>query len=355
MTLFLMTLKLPMIMTRTTTLIAFWCLLSLQFATGRDAPRLELEPVDAIRLQIYLDQNHFGPGVIDGKPGRFTTLAIQSWNEVNGYPPNDLKNVLKQARKKVKHPYATAVVPKIAKDWVDSTLPHDRPGQAAKKRMSYRRMSEFLAERYHCNEDYLRSLNATKNIESLKPGDSLMVPNVQPFLIEKLGGNTHKKDKELSSRHVVVDTKANQVRIYKQAPTALIVTEPRRGFFSKKPKQNSGLIASFPITPGQTKFIAFGTWELSNMVEMPWWRYDQTFLDTGERGPEEEWINIPPGPNSPVGIMWNGTSKSGIGLHGTNNPNSIGRARSSGCIRLCNWDAARLPQYIRPGASIEIR
>lgn len=91
------------------------------------------------------------------------------------------------------------------------------------------------------------------------------------------------------------------------------------------------------------------------MVEMPWWRYDQHFLDTGERGPEEQRLNIPPGPNSPVGIIWNGTSKPGIGVHGTDNPDSIGRARSAGCIRLCNWDAARLPQFIRPGATVEIR
>jgi lipoprotein-anchoring transpeptidase ErfK/SrfK len=56
-----------------------------------------------------------------------------------------------------------------------------------------------------------------------------------------------------------------------------------------------------------------------------------------------------------VGIIWNGTSRSGIGLHGTSDPETIGRARSAGCIRLANWDAIRLPKLIRPGASVEIR
>ena len=48
------------------------------------------------------------------------------------------------------------------------------------------------------------------------------------------------------------------------------------------------------------------------------------------------------GPNSPVGVMWMGLNKTGIGLHGTNNPETIGRAASHGCIRMANWDALKL-------------
>ena len=46
---------------------------------------LEVKPTgdDALRLQIFLDEANFGPGIVDGKPGRFTELAVQSWNEVN--------------------------------------------------------------------------------------------------------------------------------------------------------------------------------------------------------------------------------------------------------------------------------
>ena len=52
---------------------------------------LDTRPVgdDAVRLQIFLDEANFGPGVIDGKPGRFTELAARSWNEVNGHPVDD--------------------------------------------------------------------------------------------------------------------------------------------------------------------------------------------------------------------------------------------------------------------------
>jgi lipoprotein-anchoring transpeptidase ErfK/SrfK len=308
---------------------------------------------DAVRLQIFLDEANFGPGVIDGKPGRFTELAVFSWNEVNGHPVDSWTEVNTAARNAVPNPLAMAVVPQEAKDWVDSSLPTKRSLQARKKRMSYRSYGEFMAERYHCDVPYLAALNSWPKIHSLKPHDSIIVPNVTPFHIEKITGVNYEAEEALSARHVVVDTKINQVRIFEAAPAALVVAEPGAEIIQPVTRANRGLVASFPITPGQPKFIQFGTWELRNMVELPWWRYDQKFLDTGKRS--ENALNIPPGPNSPVGIIWNGTSRRGIGLHGTSDPETIGRARSAGCIRLANWDAIRLPNLIRPGASVEIR
>jgi lipoprotein-anchoring transpeptidase ErfK/SrfK len=312
---------------------------------------------DAVRLQIYLDESMFGPGVIDGKPGRFTELAVRSWNEVNGHPLDDWRAVNTAARKAVPTPFAVAVVPDVVKEWVDPTLPTKRSLQAQRKRMSYRSNGEFMSERYHCDVPYLISLNGAEKIRNLKPRNTLIVPNVSPFQIEKVTGISHKPEEDenstLSKRLIVVDTKNNQARIFEAAPAALIVAEPGAAETGPVTRANRGLIASFPITPGQPQFIRFGIWELRNMVEMPWWRYDQQLLDTGKRS--ENALMIPPGPNSPVGIIWNGTSRSGIGLHGTSDPETIGRARSAGCIRLANWDAIRLPLLLRPGATVEIR
>jgi len=316
---------------------------------------IDVKPVgdDAVRLQIFLDEAKFGPGVIDGKPGRFTELAVFSWNEVNGHPVNDWVAVNTAARKAVLNPFAVAVVPESADKWVDPTLPSSRALQAKKNRMSYRSYAEFMAERYHCDVPYLAELNTWQKINALEPHDSIIVPNVIPFDIEKLTGAKYEADLALSQRHVVVDTKINQVRIFEGAPAALVVAEPGAENVQPVTRANRGLVASFPITPGKPQFIKFGTWALRNMVELPWWRYDQQLLDTGKRS--ENALNIPPGPNSPVGIIWNGTSKPGIGLHGTSDPETIGRARSAGCIRLANWDAIRLPSLIRPGATVEIR
>ena len=308
---------------------------------------------DAVRLQIFLDDSKFGPGVIDGKPGRFTELAVKSWNEVNGHPIDGWTAVNLAARKAVPNPFAMAVVPEAAKEWVDSSLPYKRSLQAKKKRMSYRSYGEFMSERYHCDVPYLVELNGAAKVNSLKPHDTIIVPNVTPFHIENLTETKFETEESLAARHLVVDTKINQVRIFEAAPAALIVADPENPDAAPASRGNRGLLASFPITPGKPKFIKFGTWELRNMVTLPWWRYDQSLLDTGRRS--DNAINIPAGPNSPVGIIWNGTSRPGIGLHGTSDPETIGRARSAGCIRLANWDAIRLPTLVRPGATVEIR
>jgi len=309
---------------------------------------------DALRLQIFLDQANFGPGVIDGKPGHFTELAVYSWNEVNGFPVEDWVAVNTAARKAVPNPQAVAVVPDVVKEWLDPDLPTKPSLQVKKKRMSYRSVCEFMSERYHCSEDYLIAVNGKKKMENLKARDSIMVPNITPFEVEKLAEIRHEADPVLSQRHVVVDTKINQCRIFEAMPAALVVAEPGADAPAHvTTRANRGLIASFPITPGQPKFIKYGTWELRGMIELPYWRYDKQLLDTGKRSKDS--LNIPPGPNSPVGVIWNGLSKPGIGLHGTANPETIGRARSHGCIRLANWDAIRLPDFIRPGATVEIR
>lgn len=309
---------------------------------------------DAVRLQIFLDQNHFGPGIVDGKPGRFTELAVLAWNEVNGHPSDDWHAVMEAARKTVPNPFATAVVPDAVKDWVDPALPTARSEQAKKKRMSYRSIAEFMSERYHCDVPFLIALNPGKKIYSLKARDSIVVPNVTPFHAEALVETSFKAEAALSARHVVVDTKINQVRIFEATPVALIVADPDNPNAAPVAKRgNKGLVASFPITPGKPQFIRFGTWELKNMVVLPWWRFDESLLKTGKRSNNA--LMIPAGPNSPVGVIWCGTSRSGIGMHGTSDPETIGRARSAGCIRLANWDAIRLPNIVRPGSTVEIR
>lgn len=309
---------------------------------------------DAVRLQIFLDEAKFGPGVIDGRPGNFTELAVQSWNEANGHPITDWSTAIAEARKEVPNPLATAIVPDCAAEWINEGLPTKVKLQAKCKRMSYRSIGEFMSERYHTDLDYLILLNGEAKIDKLKPRDAIKVPNVSPFTIESLTGAMYKADDTMSQRHAVVDTKINQVRIFEHSPVARMVAE-QGNETSIVPHPNRGLIASFPITPGEDRFLKFGTWSIRNSVELPYWRYDLKLLETGKRGSESDALNIPPGPNSPVGVLWCGLTKPGVGMHGTPSPETIGRARSHGCIRLANWDAVRLPTLVRPGTTVEIR
>jgi lipoprotein-anchoring transpeptidase ErfK/SrfK len=75
-------------------------------------------------------------------------------------------------------------------------------------------------------------------------------------------------------------------------------------------------------------------------------------LEHGYRS--DNYFNIPPGPRNPVGILWIGLNKPGIGIHGTNSPNTIGRSGSHGCIRLANWDAARVVNQVTEGMTVQI-
>ena len=94
---------------------------------------IELKPTgdDAVRLQIFLDEANFGPGVIDGRPGKFTELAVRSWNEYHGYPLDSWKEVNLAAQKAVPNPFATAVIPESATkmDQPQALLQESRAGQ----------------------------------------------------------------------------------------------------------------------------------------------------------------------------------------------------------------------------------
>ena len=63
---------------------------------------------------------------------------------------------------------------------------------------------------------------------------------------------------------------------------------------------------------------------------------------------------IAPGPQNPIGTRWIGLNQKGYGIHGTDQPSSIGDAKSHGCIRLRSADVERLFERVRPGDVVEL-
>jgi lipoprotein-anchoring transpeptidase ErfK/SrfK len=61
-----------------------------------------------------------------------------------------------------------------------------------------------------------------------------------------------------------------------------------------------------------------------------------------------------PGPGNPVGTRWMGLSKHGYGIHGTNEPNSIGKAASHGCIRMAKTDLEEFYELVAAGDTVEL-
>ncbi len=59
-------------------------------------------------------------------------------------------------------------------------------------------------------------------------------------------------------------------------------------------------------------------------------------------------------PGGPFGSRWLGLSIHGYGIHGTNNPSSIGTAASKGCIRMHNHDVENLSRSVDIGTTVKI-
>ena len=84
-----------------------------------------------------------------------------------------------------------------------------------------------------------------------------------------------------------------------------------------------------------------GEFEIVNRVANPTYYHKGTVIAAGT--------------NNPLGPRWLGLNVQGYGIHGTNQPKSIGHAASHGCIRLNNHDIVALYPMLAVGDVVEIR
>jgi lipoprotein-anchoring transpeptidase ErfK/SrfK len=105
------------------------------------------------------------------------------------------------------------------------------------------------------------------------------------------------------------------------------------------------LVALFTVTSGSTHDpLPLGNWKVTGIGHNPHFAYNpELFWDVPDTDDKQQ---LPPGPNGPVGVVWIDLTKEHYGIHGTSEPQTIGRTQSHGCVRLTNWDAARLAQMV---------
>ncbi len=366
---------------------------------------------DAVRLQIFLDRENFGPGKIDGGYGGFTKLSWLRWQQAHGIENPQAETLDPQA------PQLASVDPiyisyTVAPEDLANLgpVPSGPAAQAKLKALTYRTLSELLGERFHSGVEFLKKLNAPKNIDAMKAGDTVTVPNVQPpFDLAQVAGwrslqraqatATASKKKEPETKATpAAPTPANGTAPAESAaspspsPTGLAGAAPAADAPSPaapspapaaKPsngvampalpvlsssayieinvkecylqlRDGNRVIAAFPVTPGSKKIpTPVGEWRIVAKALFPEFRWDKEMLERGRRS--ENAHQLPPGPNSPVGIAWMQLSKPGIGLHGTGEPDTIGRSASHGCVRLANWDAFKLYNMVEKGMKVIIQ
>lgn len=106
---------------------------------------------------------------------------------------------------------------------------------------------------------------------------------------------------------------------------------------------------TFPVATGQVIYpTPTGKFQIIVKRENPWW-YPPT-QDAWAKGLEP----VPPGPSNPLGTRWMGLSSPGIGIHGTDEPSSIGYSASHGCIRMQVTDAEWLFDHVGVGTTVFI-
>ena len=300
-------------------------------------PQTPVPPL--LQAQVILDSLGFSPGVIDGKEGQSFRLALSGFQQANGLNPTGkldeaTSQALVQARdlpatRMVRIPAAFAAGPFVP------DLPTDPAEQAELPALGYRNLMEALAERFHTTTDTLIALNSPTT--RVGAGQVIRVPNVPDIDPATLTTDERGWNRTLLTLAVSPD----------QPAAAKVVVDKSEGVL-RAFDQEDRLIAQFPATMGSGHDpLPIGKWTIQAVSRNPDFHYNpKLFWDVSDSKAEQL---LKPGPNGPVGVVWLDLSKPHYGIHGTGEPQTIGRTESHGCIRLTNWDAARLAQMVKAG------
>ena len=301
--------------------------------TGDDTPR----PV--MQTQVVLDRLGFSPGVIDGKEGMSTTLAIKGFQEANGLKvTGQMDDATKQALQPRMNIAATRMVtiPAAFVAGPFQPIPDDPQKQAKMDQLGYKDAMEKLAERFHTTPDTLLALNSPQ--ASIAGGSKIRVPNVGNDRV------TAVEDQDWAKT-------LNTLGVSSEQPKATKIVVDKSDKSLKAFGADGKLLAQFQATMGSTHDpLPLGDWKVTVVDKNPEFRYNpKLFWDVSN---DKKGAMLPPGPNGPVGVVWIDLTKEHYGIHGTSAPETIGRAESHGCVRLTNWDAARLAQMVSAGTEV---
>lgn len=274
---------------------------------------------EIVAIQVFLDRAGVSPGVIDGHMGSNVTKAIYAYEQMTGekLDPNNTDAILEQLRLNGGLPVVSyTITPADAAGPYVAQIPEDYSQKALLPSLAYTSVTEALAERFHMDEGFLKELN---------PGADFTVAGT----IIKVVNPGDVKTGEVA--RIIADKGRKQVFAYDNA---------------------GNLVSAYPASIGSTDTPSpSGTVTVERVAFNPGYTYNPkiNFQQAGN----DKVLDIPPGPNGPVGTVWMALSKPTYGIHGTPDPSKIGRTQSHGCIRLTNWDATELAKMVKPGVTVE--
>lgn len=284
-------------------------------------------------FQILLDRQGFSPGEIDGRAGANLTHALAAFQTARDVPVTSQADcetwrALGGDRESSGSLLTTyAVTDADMKGPFERTIPSNLVEQAKLESLGYRSALEMLGERFHSSPQLLQQLNPRTRVEA---GAKLQVPAVEPFVPEK------------------------PARADAAAGDSVAIVVSREDSSLRVTRASGELLFFAPVTSGgEHDPLPLGDWKVTGVQWNPIFHYNpHLFWDAKQ---DDSKATLKPGPNNPVGGVWISLNLEHYGLHGTPEPGHVGQTESHGCVRLTNWDAARVATFVTPGTPVAFR
>jgi len=272
-------------------------------------------PVDDFELQLALARRRISPGSLDGVYGPQTRAALQAFQTQQGLPcTGELDEATRQFLLLDGPPFARIVVRQedlaglraSEATWL---------GRSRTDYLGYVSVLEKVAELSQSSPRLIRRLNTLSDWSRVPAGSVLTVPNTSlPAPVEK-------------AAFIRISLGARQLQVL---------------------GDRTNLMAHFPCSIGRfANQRPVGRLEVVAIAENPNYTFDpKVFPESVEARGIGRKLIVPPGPNNPVGVAWISLSQPGYGIHGTLEPEKVGRTESHGCFRLANWNAAQLLELV---------